>query len=254
MVNSIQASAVAPIQANVSEKYVVINTQNVITELEKRGFTLSNIKQQKNGKGRHVVRMRSAHEKTINGETMFPEIIISNSYDKKCAFSVEFGIFRLVCSNGLTIRVDGTAGSMYKTRHLGEPAKIAEEISLQFAGQIDKIWGVHERMNRTILTDDQKIDLAMQAAQIRWNRSFSKDEAKKLLKTNRTEDEGNEAWLIFNVLQENIIKGGIQLEGMKRTPKPVSNPIQNYQMNQDIFKAVYSMTLNNSYQLLESFN
>mgnify|MGYP001175456237 CR=1 FL=1 len=243
MSNKISTAALAPIaNANVSDKYVTIDTQSVVNELTKRGFVLREIKQAKTGKGRHVVRMRAKTEKTINGETLFPELVIMNSYDKKCGFSVEFGIFRLVCSNGLTVRVPGTESAMYKTRHIGEPAKIAADVALQFAENLEKIWGVHETMTAKKLTDKQMIALAMRAAEIRWNKTFTKDEAAKLLQTKRTDDEGNSAWHVFNVLQENTINGGVQIGDMKRVPKPVNVPRAHYRINAELFDAAFEMT------------
>jgi hypothetical protein len=242
MSTKISTLTLAPIaNANVSEKYVTINTENVVKELEKRGFILREIKQAKTGKGRHVVRMRAKIEKTVNGETMFPEIVIMNSYDKKCGFSVEFGIFRLVCSNGLTVRVPGTESTGYKTRHIGHPAQIAADVAVQFAENLEKIWGVHETMTAKKLTDKQMIALAMRAAEIRWNKTFTKAEAAKLLSTKRTDDEGNDAWRVFNVLQENTINGGVQLEGMKRVPKPVNVPRDHYRINVELFDAAFEI-------------
>lgn len=242
MSNKISTAALAPIaNANVSDKYVTIDTQAVVNELTKRGFLLREIKQAKTGKGRHVVRMRAKTEKTVNGETMFPELVIMNSYDKKCGFSVEFGIFRLVCSNGLTVRVPGTESAMYKTRHIGEPAKIAADVALQFAENLEKIWGVHETMTAKKLTDKQMVALAMRAAEIRWNQTFTKTEAAKLLQTKRADDEGNDAWRVFNVLQENTINGGVQIADMKRIPKPVNSPREHYRINAELFEAAFEI-------------
>jgi len=238
---TISTASLAPYKNPVaSDKYVTINTESVVNELQKRGFVLREIKQAKTGKGRHIVRMRPQDFTVINGEKMFPEIVIMNSYDSKCSFSVEIGIFRLVCSNGLTVCVPGT-NSMYKTRHLGEPAKIAADIALQFAQNIDEIWKVHGKLTETKLTDKQMIALAMRAAEIRWNKTFTKKEAAKLLQTKRTEDEGNDAWRVFNVLQENTIGGGVQIGDMKRVPKTVNAPKMLFEVNTRLFNAVYEI-------------
>lgn len=241
MSNIISTATLAPYKNPVaSEKYVTIDTQAVVHELQNRGFVLREIKQAKTGKGRHIVRMRTQDFTVIKGEKMFPEIVIMNSYDSKCSFSVEIGIFRLVCSNGLTVCVPGT-NSMYKTRHFGEPAKIAAEIALQFSENIDEIWKIHGKLTETKLTDKQMIALAMRAAEIRWNKKFKKAEAEKLLATKRTDDEGNDAWHVFNVLQENTINGGVKLEGMKHAPKPVNAPKMLFEVNTRLFNAVYEI-------------
>lgn len=225
----------------VSDRYVIIDSEKLINELTKRGFILRDIKQAKSGQGRHVVRMRTEAATEINGEKLFPEIIIMNSYDRKCGFSVETGIFRLVCSNGLTVRVPGTNGDFYKTTHIGEPAKMAEEITVRFTENLEHVFGVHKVMAAKKLTDKQKIALAIRAAEIRWNETFTPAEAKKLLAAARPEDKGNDAWRVFNVLQEHTVMGGVQLEGMKRVPKPVNRARANYQINLELFEAAYEM-------------
>lgn len=226
---------------NVSDRYIIIDTEKLIIELQKRGFVLRDIKQAKSGQGRHVVRMRTENFTEINGEKLYPEIIIQNSYDKKCAFSVETGIFRLVCSNGLTIRVPGTVGDFYKCTHLGEPAKMAEEITVKFTQSLESVWGVQRTMSEKKLTDKQKIDLAMRAAEIRWKKTFTRAEAKKLLAAARPEDKGNSAWLVFNVLQEHVINGGVQLDGMKRMPRAVNRARTHALINSQLFEYAYEM-------------
>ena len=177
----------------------------------------------------------------INGEKLFPEIVFQNSYDRKCSFSVEMGIFRLVCSNGLTVRVKGTEGQMYKTRHLGEPAKMASDITVEFTKNLENVWNIHRTLTAKKLTNKQMIELAMRAAELRFKKTFTATEAKKLLTVKRDDDKGNSAWHIFNVLQENTVMGGVQLEGQKRTPKPVERPRTLAVLNQQLFDAAFEM-------------
>lgn len=244
MTTEFNASSVAPTTGNnVSDKYVVINSERLICELQKRGFILRHILQPKTGRGFHTVRMRSETAYTCSGETLYPEIVFRNSYDKTSAFSCEIGIFRLVCSNGLTIRANEYGGTSFKTKHIGNEAKIAEQIALEFIQNLPAVWQVQERLALTKLTEKQAIDLAMKAAEIRWKRTFSRAEARKLLKTARPEDKGRSAWQVFNVLQEKIVNGGseTQLEGMKRAPKPITQVRTHGLVNEQLFTAVYEM-------------
>ncbi len=226
---------------SVSEKYVTIDSGKIVEELVKKGFVLREIKQAKTGRGRHIIRMRANGERiSPAGETLYPELIIMNSYDKKCSFSVRFGIYRLVCSNGLTIAVPGTE-SVYLCRHMGEPAKIAEEIAVQFAEQMETVFAVQNKFEKKQLTENQAINLAMRAAEIRWQKSFTREEAKKLLETARPEDDGLNAWVIFNKLQERLINGGIKIGDMKKTPKAVNVPRENHRINLELFESAYEM-------------
>jgi hypothetical protein len=38
-----------------------------------------------------------------DGDTVFPQILLTNSHDGKNAFQFQAGLYRLVCSNGLVI-------------------------------------------------------------------------------------------------------------------------------------------------------
>lgn len=230
-----------PVDCGMSDKYVVINTETLIAELTKRGFKMREILRRKSLGSRHVVRMRSETAYEINGETLYPEIVFHNSYNGKCAFRVQMGIFRLVCTNGLTILATEYGAASFTIRHIGSEAEVAEQITIEFADKLPAMWNVQERLCNTMLTDEQKINLAMKAAQLRWKQEFTADEAAKLLQAARPEDQGNSAWHVFNVLQERVTQGGIQLEGMKRMPKPVKDARKNPELNDELFSAVYEL-------------
>ena len=89
---------------NVSERYNVINTMDVIQQFERFGFELNSIDAgnirnvEKAGAQKHMVRM-AADFKMAGG--LKPEVIIHNSYDGTKALNIRIGIFRFVCSNGL---------------------------------------------------------------------------------------------------------------------------------------------------------
>lgn len=230
-----------PVECGMSEKYVTINTDKLIHELTKRGFIMRNMMRRKSDGSRHVVRMRSQTAHTVKGETLYPEIEIHNSYNGKCAFKVQMGIFRLVCSNGLTVLATEYGSATFKIRHMGSEAQIAEQITVEFADNLPALWAVQERLFTTILTDEQKVDLAMKAARLRWNQNFTPEQASALLKAARPEDDGNSAWQVFNVLQEHVTQGGIQLEGLKRMPKAVKDARKNPVLNDSLFTMIYDL-------------
>jgi hypothetical protein len=93
--SNFQISALAPIEAKRSDKYVVIDTSKVVENLLTMGFEVREILRSKNGKGVHRVRLRT-NTPFVNsrGEILFFEITLLNSYDKSCFFRVKVGIFR----------------------------------------------------------------------------------------------------------------------------------------------------------------
>lgn len=233
---------IAPKTYNVSEKYVVIDSQKLVNELQKRGFELRSLMARANGRGVHVIRMRAADSYTApNGETLYPEIVLKNSYNGKSSFQIQMGIFRLVCSNGLTI-LDNSFGSYTaRVRHFGNEATLADEITLQFVERLTSIWQVQERMASKVLTEKQAIQLAMKAAEARWQKEFTAQQAAALLKAARPEDEGMDAWRVYNRIQENVLNGGIEIEGMKATPKALTAAKRHAKVNEAIFEAAYAL-------------
>jgi hypothetical protein len=230
---------VRPRVHGVSNKYVVIDSEKLIYAFMAHGFVLRSIQRGRGrGSGLHIVRMRST---TLfqdgTGSGFYPEIVIYNSYNGKHRFRIEIGVFRLICANGATIKTHDLGS--YTTIHLGEEARIAEEVSLKFIEQAGKVSEVVERLQTTILTDAQVIDLALRAARLRWNRAFTTEDAEKLLKAARPEDDGRTAWQVFNVLQEKLENGFDDLlSGQKRKAKAVTAPKTIARVNEGLIELV----------------
>ena len=94
--------------ANTSARYAHVSTSRVIEDLAKLGWGVVDVKEVKARKNvgyqKHLVVLRNS-DITIEskGDTVFPQILISNSHDGKNAFTFRAGLFRLVCENGLIV-------------------------------------------------------------------------------------------------------------------------------------------------------
>ena len=98
----------------VSDKYTHIPTERVIDDMELMGWKPVDAKEVKartedtRGVQKHLVIFRN-DDVVINGEdgdTVFPQILITNSHDGKNAFQFTAGLFRMICENGLVIATD----------------------------------------------------------------------------------------------------------------------------------------------------
>ena len=106
-----------------SEKYSHIPTFKVIEDMSKLGWNVVDAKEVKARKGagyqKHLVVFR--HSDLViegkDGDTVFPQILLTNSSDGKNSFTFKAGIFRLVCENGLVISTQDFAD--LKIRHFG---------------------------------------------------------------------------------------------------------------------------------------
>ena len=118
--SSIFSTTAAP---TVSDKFTHIPTFKVIEDMAKLGWNVVDAKQVKarkeetRGFQKHLVVFRN-NDVVINGadgDTVFPQILLTNSNDGKNAFTFKAGIFRLICENGLVISTDEFADLNAKT-------------------------------------------------------------------------------------------------------------------------------------------
>lgn len=235
-----------------SKHYVSMDTQvmvQTLLDLKSKGnpvFELRSIQARKSKKGAlrgvHIVRVKTIMPYEINGETLFPEIVIHNSYDGSCPLKVDMGVFRLVCTNGLVIK-SADLGSI-KIRHMGTPQEVAFDVVKQFAANLPKFTTAQEVLVNKVLTDDQMIDFAMKAAELRWKSAFTREEAEKLLEVARPEDEGSNLWVVMNRVQEKLMAGGIKTKSMKRTARRVLNGVVDVEMNSKLFELATEFALN----------
>jgi len=220
-----------------SKKYVAISTSEVVNELMGMGFSMRNKisqKGKKGGTGIHSVRMYANDFVEINGDKMRPEIIITNSFDGTSAFKVSVGIYRLVCSNGLTI-LDEDFGYL-KLRHMGTPAETAMEIVKEMAVKAPAALELVKKMQEKVLTEKEAISFAMAAAKARWNKEFTKEQAEALLEVARPEDGGRSLWNVFNVIQEKCMNAGMEIKGLKRKTRQINNAWLFEKKNSELFQ------------------
>ena len=90
----------------------------------------------------------------------------------------------------------------------------------------------------------------MKAAQARWNREFTEDDAKILLEVARPEDEGSNLWEVFNRVQEKVLGGKVKLSEMKRTAKAVVRGMEDVRINQEIWQIATSYIETAEYEVL----
>lgn len=136
------------------------------------------------------------------------DIMIVNSHNRTSGYQLYGAPFRLVCYNGLVI--SDASMQHLSIRHVGfDPDKVVQA-SLGMAETIPMINDVMAGFQDRILTDAERTELAERALDLRWERGTAPIGAGLLLEPRRYEDGGNDLWRVFNVIQENLTKGGIR--------------------------------------------
>ena len=158
---------------------------------------------------------------------------MTNSHDGKAAFNFRVGIFRLVCSNGLVIS-DADFNNV-SIRHINYTF---ETLQTKIQEVIAKLPGLVQKINlfkSTQLTENQMTDFATKAAALRTKQRV---DVLELLNAERTQDQGNDLWVVFNRIQEKLL-GGSYKAG-KRKARSVKNFQKDIQINEQLFELAES--------------
>jgi hypothetical protein len=123
---------------------------------------------------------------------------------------VSAGLHRLVCSNGLTVPT--ALAESFNVRHQRFDLDDVKRLTESFAGKLPKIEGSVRRMMEREMTIDEKIEFVRKSVGIRFGQDKVLNELQivGLLTPNRDEDQGDDLWTTFNVVQEKYIRGGIE--------------------------------------------
>ena len=191
-----------------SDKYQVIHTSDVLTIMREQGFRVTQANTLKPRRRdprvvKHFLRMRhESHMGEVNGT--IPEIIVINSHDGSTSLRMEAGLYRMVCSNGLIVKSSEIYSS--RTRHFDvtEERVVTEAMKVIEAARLSA-QRIERFMTRTMTLVDE-LEFAERAKEIKAL-NVSNDE---LLKVRRPEDDKNDLWTVFNRVQENIMRGGLE--------------------------------------------
>ena len=195
-----------------SERYLFLSTADIIAPLMEEGYVITQATQRatrSNGRNpaftRHMVRLRETTAKPVVGD-VFPEVVISNAHDGQAKLSIWGGLFRLVCSNGMVTGFGGshTAGVF---RHVGDAEVIRTNIK-DCVAKSKSTLTIVKRLSKTVLTQAQQEKFAADAIRATWDED--KFDPSLVLEAKREEDKGNDAWRVFNRVQENLIRGGVR--------------------------------------------
>jgi len=225
--------------SHLSDKYVQTPTSRVVEDLMNLGWVVTKVQEVKSRKykgfQKHLVVFRNPDImiKGENGDDSFPQILLTNSHDGKAAFNFRVGIFRLVCSNGLVIS-DADFNNV-SIRHINYTF---ESLQTKINEIIAKLPGLVNKINvfkAKTLTEIEMNDFATKASQLRTKKTVN---IMDVLSATRTEDQGNDLWVVFNRVQEKILGGSYTSGGRKA--RSVKNFQKDIQLNEQLFELAES--------------
>jgi hypothetical protein len=237
----LSALQVAPAPST-SARYAFLSTQEVITNLAREGYTPAFAQTSSPRKrdplfGRHMIDFRREGEQPVD-KGCVSRLIFTNSHDGSGSAKLMAGVFRYVCSNGL---VSGHSAGAASVRHLGDAAQRADELLTrvrQLAAETTKLAGTIDRWKRVQLSSAMRRDFARMASVLRWG-DAGLYEPEELLQARRAEDDRGDLWTIFNRIQENASRGGLQgltRSGRAATSRPLVEIERNTRFNADLWR------------------
>lgn len=222
-----------------SLRYTYIPTIKVLEGLQKEGFQPFSACQSKcriEGKAdftKHMLRLR--HVDHIM-ENEAPEIVLINSHDGTSSYQMMAGMFRFICQNGMVV---GDVIEDIKVRHSGNIVENVIEGAYTIVDQFDTAKESVERMKSVTLALPEQRALARSSLALKYD---NVDEApitvERLMLPKRYEDKGNNLWNQFNVIQENLVKGGLSgrtKNGRRMTTRPITSIDNSVKLNKALW-------------------
>ena len=178
----------------------------------------------------HQVILRNKDIATVGD--LLPQLIFTNSHNGIKKMTIDTGIYRLVCSNGLVVPTSITQSLSIKHIDLGDST--TDTIVNSFYEKIPIIMNNIDRIRNKILTNDEIDNFTYNALQIRFINAVGIN-INDVVKPLRLADNSDDLWTVFNVVQEKLIKGGIQLPS-KRHSRPINNFVNDNDINTKLWQ------------------
>lgn len=224
-------------------RYHFTPTFEIIDMMKDMGYLLTGAKQSstkidlRRNHGVHIVEFQHpdlyVKDSTNNEVEARPTIVMVNSSDGSRPFDFQMGMFRLVCSNGLIVKDKDLGG--FKERH----TKFTfDQIKSMIGQKVDALPKTIEKINSwngIEMSSKDRFAFATQALALRLgsDRVPEQYEIHSILEPKRAADKHNNLWCTYNVVQENLIRGGFQLN--ERQARPITNPWQDLELNKGLW-------------------
>ena len=234
-----------------SERYRFVPTIEVVDALRNEGFmpvkvTASRAKTE-DGMDyvKHNVRFRREQDmntKIAKVGGVLPEIALTNSHNGTSGFIVDPALLRLVCSNGLV--VSNSQGAL-RYRHGGKDdltGRILEGV-FSIVEDFPRVADNIEAWSAIELSGERRHAFATAALPLRFDDEEVRPE--QLLMPRRYGDAKPDLFTTFNVVQENMIRGGLRMKrnanGRANTTREIKSVDRDLKLNRALWTLASEM-------------
>ena len=230
-----------------SDRYAYIPTSEILAGLRLQGFEVFSAAQarcrteDRRDHTKHLLRLRHVGDagRALALNDSLTEICLLNSHDGTSSYQMFAGVFRLACTNGLMV-CDSTVGAI-KIPHTGKVQDRVIDGAFEILDGCTRIVESQETMRSLTLDQDEQNLFASAALTLRYDESKAAPiQAEQLLRPRRMADKASDLWTTFNVVQENVVKGGV-MGRTARNQRTSTREITGIDQNVKINKALWML-------------
>lgn len=240
--------------SHLTDRYAALHTSDLIPVLADHGYFPVQAAQTRARKGsttehkHHLISFARIEDLARDDR---PEITLFNSHDGSGAVRLFAGIYRMICSNGIVIG-DGIGARVY---HSQRQLEGFEDLLRQTIQNVPKVLETMERMKSVQLGYQEAAVMADRALSLRWKRLgrntaagvyYTNDTINDVVRAQRAEDNGLDAYRVFNRIQENVLRGSAFVrsitnkhpEGVTRKARPIASVKEHTNINEKLWNIV----------------
>lgn len=231
-----QAATVAPAVAHTAkgvttlDRYTHIPTYDIVRQMQDMGYGISQVAQTRAAydwadlEQKHIVRMRPIHMFTDKPEVgdVVPEVIVVNAHNASSKLHLFAGLYRFICANGLM--VGDTVGHVSISHVKAMLDEIQKQVKHVAEVLVPHAMDLKYRLSTLELSDQQRTVFAARAIALRWPEGTEAVSTEDLLDHRRQQDAANDAWSVYNRVQENLLNGGFHARNRNVTVRPLEQP------------------------------
>lgn len=235
-----------------SARYVHIPSTRLLSALSDNGFVPYSARQSKPktsdryNYAKHMIRFRHIGGGRIaRVGDVAPEVVLVNAHDGTSLYQLFAGLFRAVCLNGMVV----SAGNIEEVRipHKGNVIDQVIEGSFRVLESAKLSLEAPERWSGITLSPQQRLAFAEAAHALRFadadGNINTPIKSTQLLEARRQEDTSKDLWTTFNVVQENVLRGGLHGVGRDANNRPrrvttrsINGIDQNVKLNRSLWE------------------
>ena len=226
-----------------SDRYSFIPTTRVLGVLAEAGWNPYQVKQarvnkrENEGFQKHLIRLRHVDTQAPRsvGDDI-PEICLFNSHGGTASFHLNAGLTVLACMNGLVVSKE-TYGD-YRIRHVGYTDEKVSFAVTSIMKELPRVLAQRQLMMSVRMTHEARIDFALKAIALRFDSERYRVTPQSVLWVRHYQQRDETLWNTFNVVQENLVKGGVfqyRPNGTRIRSREVKNIAENTKLNQDLW-------------------